>query len=112
MICHNIRALINNTGLSDNMFRFNLVDNCNCSCDKDRETLEHVLLDCELEKEARDKYVEGVKELWMNKKCDGNLNINLKLVLAPFTISKLKAREAEELLKLSFEFIQNLSKKF
>ena len=41
-----VRALINNTGLSDNMFKFRLVDDCNCSCGKDRETLEHVLLEC------------------------------------------------------------------
>ena len=107
-----IRALIDNTSLADNMFRFGLMDNCNCTCGKDRETLEHVLLDCELEKEARHEYIEGVKELWMSKKCDGNLNINLQLVLAPFAISRLNTRDADEMLKLSFEFIRNLSKKF
>ena len=107
-----VRALINNTGLGDNLFRFNLVDDCNCSCDRDRETLEHVLLECELEREVRENYKNKIKNLWMNKKCDGGLNINLRLILAPFTISKLNSRDAEEMLKLSFEFLRNLSKKF
>ncbi len=107
-----MRALINNTGLSDNMFKFRLVENCNCSCGKDRDTLEHVLLECELEAEARDIYKEKVKQNWMNKKCDGRLNMGVELILAPFSISKLNTKDADELLDLSFEFISHLSKKF
>ncbi len=106
-----VRALINNTGLSDNMFKFRLVEDCNCSCGKDRETLEHVLLECELEAEARDNYKEKVKKFWMNKKCEGGLNIDVALILAPFSISKLNTKDADELLELSFEFIRHLSKK-
>ena len=93
------------------MFRFNLVDDYNCSCGKDRETLEHVLLECELEQEARELFKERVKDLWMEKKCDGGLNINLQLILAPFAIKKLNAKDAERILKFSFDFIGNLSKK-
>ena len=107
-----VRAVINNTGLSDNMFKFNLAEDCNCSCGKDRETLEHVLLECELEDEARDQYKEKVKNFWMNKKCDGGLNIDATLILAPFSINKLSSSDADQMLKLSFEFISKLSKKF
>ena len=94
------------------MFKFNLAEDCNCSCGKDRETLEHVLLECELEDEARDQYKEKVKNFWMNKKCGGGLNIDATLILAPFSINKLSSSDADQMLKLSFEFISKLSKKF
>ena len=93
------------------MFRFNLTDDCNCSCGKDRETLQHVFLECELEEQSRETFKDRVKDLWMEKKCDGGLNIDLQLILAPFTINKLNTRDAEEILKFSFDFIDSVSKK-
>ena len=107
-----VRAVINNTALADNMYRYKLVDDANCQCGKGRETVEHVLLECELEEEARKEFKEKVGEIWMNKKCDGGLNIDTKLILAPFTISKLSSREADEILDLAFIFISKLSMKF
>ena len=107
-----VRAVINNTALADNMYRYKLVDDANCQCGKGRETVEHVLLECELEEEARKEFKEKVGEIWMNKKCDGGLNMDTKLILAPFTISKLSSREADEILDLAFVFISKLSMKF
>ena len=90
-----------------------MTEDANCQCGKSRETVEqHVLLGCELEEDARKEFKEKVGKIWMEKKCDGGLNIDMKLILAPFTISKLSAREAEEIIDLSFGFIAKLSLKF
>ena len=107
-----IRALINNTGLGDNMYRYGLSDDCNCRCGKERETLEHILLRCELDEVARKRFRDCVKNLWMSMKCDGGLNIDMNMILAPFTNSKLKAKDADEILNLSFDFLKSLSRKF
>ena len=45
-----------------------LVEDPNCDCGKARETLEHVLLECEVEKDAREEFIEKVGKVWMEKK--------------------------------------------
>ena len=107
-----VRALINNTALADSMLRYRLVEDPNCDCGKARETLEHVLLECEVEKDAREEFIEKVGKVWMEKKCSGGLNIDIKLILSPWTISSLSSGEADVVLKFSFEFLSHLSKKF
>ena len=47
------RVLLNNTAVADNMFRMGLSDSTDCNCSEGRETVDHILLDCSLESEAR-----------------------------------------------------------
>ena len=42
-----VRALLNNPGVRDNLFRFKLADSPNCpDCKSSRQTVDHVLLHC------------------------------------------------------------------
>ena len=107
-----VRALINNTALADNMNRYGLSDEINCSCDRGRETLEHVLIECVLEEEERGKFERAVSKMWLDCRKVGNLNFNVQLIFAPFSIDKLSAEQAEFVLGCPLKFLRNLSKKF
>ena len=56
--------------------------------------------------------MSSVGEMWMDCKKEGDLNFDVKLILAPFTVDKLSSEQAEFILRCAFDFIQNLSKKF
>ena len=54
------RAPLNIAVVADNMFRMGLADSPHCTCDCARETVEHILMDCQLEAEARSRMLREV----------------------------------------------------
>ena len=60
---------------------------------RDRETVKHFLMDCELYRETRGKLVECVADIWFQKKSHGNLNLSRKLLLGPHFADRLTSKE-------------------
>ena len=105
------RALLNNAAVADNMFRMGLVDSPDCRCGLARETVEHVLMDCELEAEARSKLLMEVGNVWMNNKKHVGLKFSLNTILNPFANPKINQSDSVEIMNFVFSFFRNLSKK-
>ena len=82
-----------------------------CRCGKSRETIEHILMECQLEEAGRSKLKESVKELWMECKGSGGLQFDLNLILFPFNNTKVNESLSVSILKETFKFLQGLSKK-
>ena len=59
------RALLNNAAVADNMFRMGLADSPDCRCGEGRETVEHVLMECQLETEARSRMLMEMGSIWI-----------------------------------------------
>ena len=105
------RALLNNAAVADNMFRMGLVDSPDCRCGLARETVEHVLMDCELEADARGRLLMEVGNVWMNNKKHGGLKFSLDTILNPFANPKINQSDSVKILECVFSFFRNLSKK-
>lgn len=106
-----VRSLLNNAAVADNMFRMGLAESPDCSCGKTRETVEHLLLDCSLEADARGKLVTEIGNIWMEKKSSGGLNLDLHTILSPFSNSKLNNEDSFRIMNCVFSFFRSLSKK-
>ena len=52
-----VRLLVNNTSVNENMFRFGLVDSRECECGGGIQTVEHVLMSCDIEREQREIFI-------------------------------------------------------
>ena len=105
------RALLNNAAVADNMFRMRLADSPDCSCGEARDTVEHVLLDCHLENEARNRLLVEVGDIWMNNKKPGGLPFSLDTILNPFANPKINQSDSVKIMECVFSFFRNLSKK-
>ena len=105
------RALLNNAAVADNMFRMRLADSPDCSCGEARETVEHVLLDCQLEAEARNRLMMEVWNIWMDNKKPGGLQFSLYTILNPFANPKINLSDSVKIMECVFSFFRNLSKK-
>ena len=89
-----IRGLLNNAAVSDNLHRFGFVDSPNCRCGEERETVEHVFLNCKINQAARTRLMAEIGEIWCETRRSGNLNVCLKLLLAPNHHELLNSKEA------------------
>ena len=106
-----VRALLNNAAVADNMFRMGLADSSDCSCGEARETVEHVLMDCRLEAEARERLLLEIGNIWMDNKKSGGLMFSLDTILNPFANPKLNQSDSGRIMDCVFSFFRNLSKK-
>ena len=103
------RALLNNAAVADNMFRMGLSDSTACTCGKGRQTVEHVILECSLESEARGKLRISLGDIWMNINKSGGLQFSLETILTPFSNPKLNHRDSLLMMESVFAFLKDLS---
>ena len=106
-----VRSLVNNSAVRDNMNRLGFSEEADCECGQSRETLTHVLMECSLEEEARKELRDKVQNLWMESKCMGNLNFDMKTMLCPFQVWNVTADLGSKMLKESFIFLSKLTRK-
>ena len=102
-----IRGLLNNAAVADNLFRFGFVESPNCNCGEGRETVEHVLLNCRISQPLRAKLVDQIGKIWCETRRSGNLNVCLKLLLAPNHHELLNSKEASDVEELVNTFIMD-----
>ena len=108
-----LRLLVNNTSVNENMFRFGFVDTRECECGGGIQTVEHVLMSCDIEREQREIFKKEVEKIWMDEcRGGGDLPFNIRLVLAPFTLDKLNIAVANKILSSTFKFLSKLSRIF
>ena len=108
-----VRLLVNNTSVNENMFRFGLVDTRECECGGGIQTVEHVLMSCDMEREQREIFKNKAEKIWMDEcRGGGDLPFNIRLLLAPFTLDKLNREAANKILSGTFEFLSKLSRVF
>ena len=88
-----------------------LADSSDCSCGEARETVEHVLMDCHLEAEARKRLLLEIGSIWMDNKKSGGLMFSLDTILNPFANPKLNQSDSGRIMDCVFSFFRNLSKK-
>ena len=93
------------------MNRLGFSEEADCECGQSRETLTHVLLECSIEEEARRELVGKVQNLWMESKCSGNLNFDMKTLLCPFQVWNVTADLGSKILRESFCFLSKLTRK-
>ena len=93
------------------MFRMGLADSPDCRCEEARETVEHVLMDCQLEAEARHRLLMEVGGIWMDNKKSGGLKFSLDTILNPLANPKINQSDAVKIMECVFSFFRNLSKK-
>ena len=106
-----VRSLVNNAAVKDNLSRMGFSEDRECDCNEGVETVEHVLLECKLEKDCRQELFEKVQNMWMDSKCRGNLNFNNQTVLFLSQIHSVSQELGSRMLTESFEFLKKLSKK-
>ena len=106
-----VRSLVNNAAVKDNLSRMGFSEEAECECGESRETVTHVLMECKLEDLARQELIESVQDLWMESRCQGNLNFNIKTVLCPFQVTNVTADLGSKMLKESFKFLNKLTRK-
>ena len=106
-----VRCLLNNAAVSDNMYRMKLHDDPNCECEKERQTIEHVIMRCEIFKTERLHLKMKLMSIWESSRKSGNINFDLKLLLNPYA-SRLNAEEAEKVVKEFQFFLSQIEFKF
>ena len=105
------RALLNNAAVADNMFRMGLSDSTDCNCGEGRETVDHILLECSLESEARGKLRNEIGDIWMNNKKSGGLQFSMSTILNPAALPNINQDDSLLIMSSVFTFFKNLSKK-
>ena len=68
-------------------------------------------MECRLEDLASQELIESVQDLWMESRCQGNLNFNIKTVLCPFQVTNVTADLGSKMLTESFKFLNKLTRK-
>ena len=106
------RSLLNNAAVADNMHRMGLADSPDCSCGDARETVEHVLMECQLESVARNRLLMEIGDVWMNNKKAGGLQFNLETILNPFANHRLNQLESQQIMDYVFAFLGLSQKSF
>ena len=107
-----IRCLLNNASVYNNLYKMRLVDDPDCDCGKERQTIEHVVLRCELFKTEHLHLKMKTLSIWESSRKYGNLNFDLKLLLNPFSNPLLNAEEAEKISKEFQYFLSQIDFKF
>ena len=93
-----VRALLDNASVNDNLFRMNLVESPDCpDCDRGRQTVDHVLLECE-------KFSLPRRDLQLS--LPRGFNFSFAELLNPsFCLSKSQRKHFYELLHAYFKNI-------
>ena len=106
-----VRLLVNNTATKENMFRFKLAEDRECECGEGIESTQHVLMECKMVQEERKVLIGELGKLWMDGSRNvGNLPFDLRLILAPFSFSKVDGLLADKMLLHTFRFLSSLPK--
>ena len=66
--------------------------------------MEHVLLDCQLEIEARNRLLMEVGNIWMDNKKPGGLQFFVYTIFNPFANPKINQSDSEKIMKCVFSF--------
>ena len=77
------RILLGSTNLNSDMFQKGLTETPNCTCEKDRETVDHFLLQCELYSKERDQMKKNIAGMWFEQKSSGSLNLSKEMLAGP-----------------------------
>ena len=104
------RLLLNSTNLNDDMFKMGIAESPNCECSKSRETPDHLILDCELYKDQRNRMKDKIAKLWMDNKKWGCLNINLEMLVGPNFSDKVTREEDNNIKEVLFELLISINK--
>ena len=99
-----VRCLLNNTSLNDTLKKFKLVDSATCDCNRSRETVEHVILNCSLYENERQILISEMAEIWRQEKLVPQ-GFNLKTVLYPQSYKKNSRIVSNKLLTATFRFL-------
>ena len=80
------------TSLNNNLFRFKIVNNDLCKCGKEIDTVEHVFLQCDLYKSARNNMLRSLRKLQLYGPYSiinllSNLNSNIVNILSEFILN-------------------------
>ena len=86
---------MNNAAVADNMYRMKLSDDPNCTCGKNRQTVEHILLYCDKYVSERLLLKTKLYSIWQDSKASGNLQFDIQLLLNPFS-TKLSLSDARK----------------
>ena len=84
-----------------------LLDDPNCTCEKSRQTVEHILLHCENHVSERLLLKTKLNSIWQDTKKCGNLQFDLQLLLNPFS-TKLNVPDAEKVAKEVEKFLDHI----
>ncbi len=106
-----IRCLLNNASVNNNLYRMNLVDDPDCECEKERQTVEHVIMRCERFKTERLHMKLKLISIWECSRKSGDLKFDLNLLLNPFS-SRLNAEEAQKVANEFRYFLSQIEYKF
>jgi len=107
------RMLLCDTFLKDDGFRTGISDSSLCSCGEEKESVEHVLLRCCENEEARTVMIDCVSNMCMSQcKMDQKLDITESMSLAPYSQSDcLNRREDTHCKEALFEFNASVNKR-
>ena len=94
------RILLNSTNLNNDMFLKGLTESPNCECGKNRETIDHFLLECEMYKDQRKKMNMAISDMWFSKRSMGNLNLSKEMLAGPNFSSKINSKD-DRMVKLA-----------
>ena len=101
-----VRAMVNNAAVKDNMFRMGFEEKRSCLCEESNETVEHVLMECKLEREGRCELEKAVGDLWMDSKRVGGIPFDLRTILFPYNNDKLDAELSSSIMKATFKYFK------
>ena len=98
-----IRCLLNNAAVNNNLYCMKLLDDPDCECGKERQTVEHMIMRCDLLKTERLHLKLKLMSIWEGSRKHGNLKFDLSLLLNPFSNKLLCTRSSR-----SFKRVQLL----
>lgn len=79
-------------------------------CGENRETVEHVLLECNKERFIREELMKELEKIWMEGKGENDLQLNLKVILNPWDNKKLSEDSSRSIMHFVFSFIKRMSR--
>ena len=79
-----IRIVTGHNRLGDNMYKMNLRDSPDCECKEDRETAEHVIMNCKKYVKEREKLVNNIERIYMQHNIrQDRRGLNLNSIIYP-----------------------------
>ena len=110
--------LLHDTMLNDDSYRTGIADTYMCECGQERETVEHVLLQCTGYVEARSIMKDYLRDICNNLKSTSKQNrkteIHENLLLAPFNYmnnNDVHRKEDNYIKEALFEFLSSVDQR-
>ena len=75
--------------MESDMYQKGLAESPNCLCEKDRNTVDHFLHQCEIYKDQRDQMKKSIAEIWFERRTMGSLNLSNEMLAGPSFSSKI-----------------------